>query len=97
MMTYSLLNLLFFAVLLATALLAKKYISLKACMVALVIVVSLTEIFDPIMIAVGLVDYDTSKLLGLYWFGAPIEDFAYALFAVPFVAGMWHLLEPKSD
>ena len=90
-MTYSLLNLCFFAGLAILLLLRKRKIHRRAILISLLLVVGLTAVFDPIMIAVGLVAYDPTKLLGLYWFGAPVEDVAYAVFAVPFVAAMWHI------
>lgn len=92
-MTYMLLNTVFFALLAVIVMVARKRLSLRGVLVTLGAVVALTAVFDPIMIAVGLVDYDSTKLLGLYWFGAPLEDFAYSLFAVPFVACLWHILE----
>lgn len=52
-------------------------------------ILALTAIFDPIIIAAGIVDYDTSKILGLYWFGAPVEDFFYALMAPMVIAVLW--------
>lgn len=97
MMTYSLLNAVFFVALALLVLTRRSSIRLRAVAEALVVVVALTALFDPIMIAVGLVAYDDTKLLGLYWFGAPIEDFAYALFAVPFVAAVWHMTGSRND
>ena len=58
----------------------------------LAIIVALTAIFDPIIIALGIVDYDPSKILGILWFGAPIEDFFYALYAVTIVPMIWNRL-----
>lgn len=95
MMTYSLLNLVFFVALLGIYLYTRRMAHAKAALLATVLVVALTAVFDPIMIALGIVAYDANKLLGLYWFGAPIEDFAYAFFAVPFVAAVWTLLERR--
>jgi len=54
--------------------------------------VVLTAVFDPIIIALHIVDYDPTKLLGLYLFGAPIEDFFYALYAACIVPLVWHRL-----
>ena len=92
-MIYTGLNLIFFALLILVVLTAKPKMNWKAVGLGLIVVCSLTAVFDPIMIAVGLVEYDSTKLSGLYWFGAPIEDIAYALFAVPFVASVWQMLE----
>lgn len=97
MMTYSLLNMVFFAALAIFLFVRRRSIRLRAVAGALAVVIGLTAVFDPIMIAVGLVAYDETKLLGLYWFGAPIEDFAYAVFAVPFVAILWHMKGGRSD
>ena len=95
MMTYVLLNCVFFALLAGLYFYGHRRVNSHAILAALNVVVALTALFDPIMIAVGLVAYDPSKLLGWYWFGAPLEDFAYALFAVPFVALLWSIMEKK--
>lgn len=44
-------------------------------------VLVLTAVFDSVIIAVGLVDYDPATLLGLRIGMAPIEDFSYAIAA----------------
>lgn len=95
-MTYILLNCVFFVALGVVSLLVRSSVIWRAVAWGLVAVVALTAVFDPIMIALGLVAYDTSTLLGLNWFGAPIEDFAYALFAVPFVAAVWQLFGDRN-
>ena len=61
----------------------------KAWWLTLAIVVGLTAIFDPIIIALGIVAYNPDTLIGLYWFGAPIEDFFYAIYAVIAVPLAW--------
>jgi lycopene cyclase domain-containing protein len=97
MMTYLLLNAAFFLALAVIIAARHRSVRWKAIAGALAIVLALTALFDPIMIAVGLVAYDDAKLSGLCWFGAPIEDFAYALFAVPFVAIVWQLSGVRND
>lgn len=92
MMTYVWLNALFLLAILLAVFLLRRRVNLKAIGLALIPVLLLTAAFDPLIIVAGLVDYDKTKLLGLYWLNAPIEDFAYALFAVPFMAVAWHLL-----
>jgi lycopene cyclase domain-containing protein len=52
----------------------------------------LTMVFDTIMIDVGLYEYATDKILGVYVWGAPLEDFAYAIAAAVFVPVLWVLL-----
>lgn len=91
MTTYILLNLLFILTLL---MFIPRTLTRppKAWWLTLVVVVALTAIFDPIIIALDIVAYDPSKILGLYWFGAPIEDFFYAIYAVCIVPLVWNKL-----
>ena len=91
MFTYLVLNLFF---LLTLLLLLPKKLSKpgKAFWITMVVVVALTAIFDPIIIALDIVGYDTTKLLGIYIFGAPIEDFFYAIYAVCLVPLVWNKL-----
>lgn len=95
MTTYLVLNCLFFVLLAGLYIYSGGRVHAKAILVTLLVVLGLTAVFDPIMIAAELVAYDTDKLLGLYWFGAPLEDFAYTIFAVPFVALVWTMLEKR--
>lgn len=70
----------------------------KALWITLAVLLVLTAIFDPIIIALDIVDYDSSKILGLYWFGAPIEDFFYAIYAAILVPLVWNKLgEPRDS
>ena len=59
---------------------------------ASVVLCVLTAVFDTIMIDVGLYVFDPAKILGVYVWGAPLEDFAYALAAAVFVPVLWTLL-----
>jgi len=52
----------------------------------------LTAVFDTIMIDVGLYVFDPTKILGVYVWGAPLEDFAYAVAAAVFVPVLWQVL-----
>lgn len=49
----------------------------------------LTAIFDTLIIAAGIVDYDVSKISGLYIGRAPVEDFAYSIVAAIIVPYIW--------
>lgn len=97
MFTYVALNCVFLAGLLAFAMRYRRSLKRTPLLLSLIIVIVLTALFDPVMIGVGLVGYDPTKLLGMYWFGAPIEDFSYALLAVPLVALLWNAFEAKND
>lgn len=91
MFTYLLLNLFF---MLSLILFLPKNLSKpsKAFWLTMVIVLALTAVFDPLIIALDIVGYDTEKLLGLFIFGAPIEDFFYAIYAVCVVTLVWNKL-----
>jgi len=53
-------------------------------------VLLLTAIFDPLIIYFNIVEYNPEKILGLKLFGAPIEDFFYALYASCVVPLIWN-------
>lgn len=94
MTTYLLLNIVFLATIIFF--LPSKATRIKnAFWVTLGALILLTALFDPIIIALDIVDYDPSKLLGVYWFGAPIEDFFYALYAAIIVPLIWHKIGDK--
>lgn len=88
-MTYLILNILFFItlVLFIPKKLAKPPVAWWITLAGLLL---LTAIFDPIIIYFHIVAYDPSKILGLHLFGAPIEDFFYALYAVCVVPLIWN-------
>jgi len=56
------------------------------------VLVALTLVFDTLMIRAGLYVFDPTKILGIYLWGAPVEDFAYALAAAVGVPVAWTLL-----
>ena len=59
-------------------------------------VLVLTAIFDPLIIYFNIVEYNPEKILGLKLFGAPIEDFFYALYASCVVPLIWNRLGEKN-
>jgi lycopene cyclase domain-containing protein len=61
----------------------------------LAIVMALTAVFDPVLVALDIVAYDPTKILGLTLFGAPVEDFFYAIYAVAIVPLVWKFLEVR--
>lgn len=52
----------------------------------------LTLVFDTLMIAADLYVYDPEKILGVYLWGAPLEDFAYAVAAAIGMPVLWTVL-----
>ncbi|WP_187976228.1 prenyltransferase [Mycetocola sp. JXN-3] len=72
-------------------------VSLGAAAIALAGLTVATAVFDNIMIALGLFDYDRDTLLGLNIGNAPIEDFTYPLLALLILPGVWLALGTLSN
>jgi lycopene cyclase domain-containing protein len=53
---------------------------------------ALTAVFDTAMIAADLYVYAPDKILGVYVWGAPLEDFAYAIAAAVGMPVLWVVL-----
>jgi lycopene cyclase domain-containing protein len=56
---------------------------------------AMTAIFDNLIIASGIVDYDYEKTLGIRIVLAPIEDFAYTLVALVLVPSLFNYLRSR--
>jgi lycopene cyclase domain-containing protein len=99
-MTYWLLNVVFLAVVVVVALaavLARRAPRWRAIGLTLVGVLVMTAVFDNVMIGVGLVGYDATKISGALVGVAPLEDFAYAVAAVIGLPSLWSLMERRHD
>lgn len=99
-MTYWAINSIFLTVAVASAVLAtvlvargiRRGIAVRSILVALVVVLVMTAVFDNVMIGVGLVAYDPSRISGAFIGIAPLEDFAYAIGAVILLPSLWIIL-----
>jgi len=88
-MTYGELNLIFLTVtVLLTWFIKSRYQCFTTPIVALPMLI-LTAVFDNLIILTKIVDYDTTKLFGIYVGVVPIEDFAYTVVAVLLVPSIW--------
>jgi len=56
----------------------------------------LTLVFDTLMIAADLYVYAPDKILGVYLWGAPLEDFAYPLAAALAMPVLWTVLGERA-
>ncbi|MGT2425732.1 lycopene cyclase domain-containing protein [Amnibacterium kyonggiense] len=65
---------------------------LVAALVALVVLVALTVVFDNVIVGSGVVAYDPTRILGLRVGVAPIEDFSYCVVAALALPALWVLL-----
>jgi len=61
----------------------------------LLAMVLVTLILDNVIVALGIVAYDTNKISGLVLGLVPIEDFAYTIVSVLAVTSIWHLMTRK--
>ena len=68
-----------------------------ASAVAAVILLTLTAVFDNVMIAAGLFTYPAEHLSGLRIGLAPVEDFSYPLAAAFLVPAVWSLLSGREE
>ena len=89
MATYIVLNTVFLAAVLAILKWRGLLVWNRSVVVTLYFMIVCTAVFDSLIIAAGIVDYDTTKLLGIYIGAAPIEDFMYALLAAVIVPALW--------
>lgn len=90
MLTYIILNVVF---MLAVLIALRRYIifNTKQWWLTLLALLVMTLVFDNIMISAGFVGYNVEKLLGIYAYVAPIEDFFYAVLAVVMVPALWNV------
>ena len=68
---------------------------LLPALVALVVLVALTAVFDNVIVGSGVVAYDPSKILGVRIGVAPVEDFSYAIVAALALPALWILLDRR--
>ncbi|MEY3472828.1 MAG: putative carotenoid epsilon cyclase [Actinomycetota bacterium] len=94
-MTYGDMNLIFLVIAgIATWVIKSRFRCFTTPIVLLAMLI-LTAVFDNFIILAGIVDYDTTKLLGIYVGVVPIEDFAYTVVAVLLVPAIWKAVNKK--
>ncbi len=98
-MTYWALDAVFLAVVAVIAIVAavRRARGWRAMLITLGLLVAVSIVFDNLMIAVGLVGYDRSKISGVVIGLAPVEDFAYAVAAAILLPSLWMLLSPRGE
>jgi len=64
----------------------------RAAGLTTVVLLVMTAVFDNVMIGVGLVGYDESRISGAKLGVAPLEDFAYSVAALVLLPSVWTLL-----
>lgn len=94
-MTYLLLNTVFVAIvalIAVAAVLARRAPRWSAVGLAAVLMLTLTAIFDNVIIGTGIVAYDDGLISGVRIGIAPIEDFAYTVAGLVLLPALWELL-----
>ena len=73
----------------------KKIFQDKNAYLTLLVLLVLTAIFDSLIIATGIVAYNTDHIIGVYIGKAPIEDFFYTIAVVPLSIALWRFYDTK--
>ena len=94
-MTYPELTLIVLTIFAIYTLFMRRFVQLKPLLGAALIMMSLTLIFDNVIIGTGIVAYDQSKLSGIMLGYAPIEDFAYTLVALVLIPSLFEVFKKK--
>lgn len=88
MATYLILNLAVIATLAGVCMLARINLPRRWIIATLVLII-LTAVFDNLIVWLGIVTYDPARILGIRLGTAPVEDFAYAIGASLLVPLLW--------
>lgn len=94
-MTYPLLTIVVLGIFAIYYLLMRKFLPTAPLLKAAGVMMLLTLVFDNLIIATGIVDYDPEKISGIRLGVAPIEDFAYTVVALILVPSLFNLLRSK--
>lgn len=90
MMRYLLLNAGFLLVVVVVALRNRTmFAGHKSYVIIAVGLLTLTAVFDNVIIALNIVSYHAQWLTRIYVYRAPIEDFAYTLVGVMLIPVLW--------
>ena len=94
-MTYLLLTASVLGIFTVYGFLMRRWLPGRPLLAAAVVMLTLTLVFDNVIIGTGIVDYDPEKISGILLGFAPIEDFAYTLVALVLVPSLFNFLRSK--
>lgn len=94
-MSYPMLTAIVLGIFTIYTLLVRKQLKLKPVLITALVMLTLTLIFDNVIIGTGIVAYDTSRLSGIMLGYAPIEDFAYTLVALVLTPSLFEMFRKK--
>lgn len=94
-MTYLLLTVTVMALVAIYAFLMRHWLVAKPLVGTTAVMLTLTAIFDNVIIGTGIVAYDAEKISGIKIGVAPIEDFAYTVLAIVLVPSLFNFFRTK--
>ena len=94
-MTYLLLSITVMALVVIYAYLMRHWWVAKPLLGTAAVMLTLTAIFDNVIIGTGIVAYDLETISGIKIGVAPIEDFAYAVLAIVLVPSLFNFFRTK--
>ena len=94
-MTYVLLTVVVLGIFAIYGFVMRKWLPIKPLVGAAIVMLTLTLVFDNVIIGTGIVDYDPEKISGIRLGFAPIEDFAYTVVALVLVPSLFNFLRSK--
>ena len=94
-MTYLLLSITVMALVVIYAYLMRHWWVAKPLLGTAAVMLTLTAIFDNVIIGTGIVAYDLEKISGIKIGVAPIEDFAYTVLAIVLVPSLFNFFRTK--
>jgi lycopene cyclase domain-containing protein len=94
-MTYLLLTVTVMALVAIYAFLMRHWLVAKHLVGTAAVMLTLTAIFDNVIIGTGIVAYDAEKISGIKIGVAPIEDFAYTVLAIVLVPSLFNFFRTK--
>lgn len=94
-MSYPLLTVIVMSIFAVYAFLMRRWLTVKPLTFAAILMLTLTAIFDNVIIGTGIVAYDDELLLGVKILYAPIEDFAYTAVALVLVPSLFNFFRTK--
>lgn len=94
-MTYLFLTVTVLSLLALYAFLMRHWLVKKPLVGTAAVMLTITAIFDNVIIGTGIVAYDAEKISGLKIGIAPIEDFAYTVLAIVLVPSLFNFFRTK--
>lgn len=94
-MSYLILNLVFLLLIGVCLVVFTKQKPRNALWLTLIVLLVITALFDSLFIVLGIFEYEASKILNLFIWKAPVEDFAYTVASVFIVGLTWEYFEKK--